>query len=94
MLLPTGEETTDLITDWLIVPPGKWYSWSARRIDTRHTHGTGCTLASAIACGLGAGLSLPESVARAHAFVQAALRAAPGLGTGSGPLGHQFVASL
>ena len=94
MLLPTGEETTDLITDWLIVPPGERHSWSAQRLDTRNTHGTGCTLASGIACGLGGGLSLPESVARAHAFVQAALRAAPGLGRGSGPLGHLFGASL
>ena len=62
--------------------------WSAERIDTRHNHGTGCTLSSAIACGLAAGLSLGEATSRAQAFVRAALRAAPGLGQGHGPMGH------
>ncbi len=65
--------------------------WSAPRIETRHTHGTGCTLASAIAVGLGQGLELETAVARARAFVRAALLAAPGFGRGSGPLGHQAV---
>jgi len=57
-------------------------------IDTRHTHGTGCTLASAIATGLGQGLSLTNAVRRAVAYVHAAILAAPGLGAGHGPLGH------
>jgi hydroxymethylpyrimidine/phosphomethylpyrimidine kinase len=61
------------------------------RIDTRHTHGTGCTLASAIATGLGQGMSLPDAVKHAGEFVHAALVAAPGLGAGHGPLGHQAV---
>lgn len=58
------------------------------RIDTRHTHGTGCTLASAVATGLAQGLSLADAVRRGTAYVQAAIRAAPGLGAGHGPLGH------
>lgn len=58
------------------------------RIDTRHTHGTGCTLASAVATGLAQGLGLREAVARARAYVHAAILAAPGLGAGHGPLGH------
>jgi hydroxymethylpyrimidine/phosphomethylpyrimidine kinase len=58
------------------------------RIDTRHTHGTGCTLASAIATGLAQGLPLREAVVRARAYLQEALRRAPGLGQGHGPLGH------
>ena len=58
------------------------------RIETAHTHGTGCTLASAIATGLGQGVPLPAACARAHAFVQAAIAAAPGIGGGHGPTWH------
>jgi hydroxymethylpyrimidine/phosphomethylpyrimidine kinase len=53
-----------------------------------NTHGTGCTLASAIACGLGQGRDLPDAVTRAHAYVQSAIREAPGFGSGHGPIGH------
>jgi hydroxymethylpyrimidine/phosphomethylpyrimidine kinase len=60
-------------------------------IDTPHTHGTGCTLASAIACGLGEGLPLEAAVARARDFVRLALLNAPGFGGGHGPMGHQAV---
>lgn len=88
LAMPGGIATTDLLTDWLIIPPGRCHSWSAHWIDSRHTHGTGCTLASGIATGLGQGQTLPEATARAHRFVQAALRAAPGLGAGHGPIGH------
>jgi len=58
----------------------------APRQDTRHTHGTGCTLSTAIACGLAKGQQLNEAVERAHVFVQYAIRTAPGLGRGHGPL--------
>jgi len=58
------------------------------RIETRHTHGTGCTLASAIAAGLAQGMELREAVVRARAYVQAAIAEAPGLGRGQGPLNH------
>lgn len=58
------------------------------RLDTVHTHGTGCTLASAIATGLAQGLALPRAVARALAYVYEAIRTAPGLGKGRGPLNH------
>jgi hydroxymethylpyrimidine/phosphomethylpyrimidine kinase len=61
------------------------------RIETRHTHGTGCTLASAIATQLGKGLPLVQAVEDARSFVRAALLAAPGFGAGNGPLGHQAV---
>jgi hydroxymethylpyrimidine/phosphomethylpyrimidine kinase len=63
--------------------------FEATRQDTAHTHGTGCTLATAIACGLTQQLPLKDAVARAHAYVQDAIRAAPGLGTGVGPLNHK-----
>jgi hydroxymethylpyrimidine/phosphomethylpyrimidine kinase len=58
----------------------------APRQQTRHTHGTGCTLSTAIACGLAKGQRLTEAVERAHTFVQNAIRTAPGLGHGHGPL--------
>lgn len=60
----------------------------AEKIETRHTHGTGCTLASAIATGLAQGLALRPAIARAHAYVQEAIRSAPGFGKGHGPLNH------
>ena len=62
--------------------------WESPRIDTRHTHGTGCTLASAIAAGLAQGLDIEHAVDRARAYVQRAIASAPGLGHGHGPLDH------
>lgn len=62
--------------------------FEAPRIDTPHTHGTGCTLASAIAAGLAQGMDLIDASARAHDYVRAAIEAAPGLGQGHGPLNH------
>jgi hydroxymethylpyrimidine/phosphomethylpyrimidine kinase len=58
------------------------------RLDTRHTHGTGCTLASAIAAGVAAGLPLAAAVGRACAFVHAGIANAPGFGQGHGPIDH------
>ena len=58
------------------------------RHDTMHTHGTGCTFATAAAVGIGQGLLMEEAVARAHDYVQAAIVTAPGLGRGHGPLNH------
>lgn len=58
------------------------------RIDTPHTHGTGCTLASAIAVGLAQKMSLRDAVARARAYVREAILTAPGFGKGHGPLNH------
>lgn len=56
--------------------------------ETRNTHGTGCTLSSAIVSGLAHGLPLPESISRAQDFLQNAIRRAPGFGKGHGPLNH------
>ena len=67
---------------------GDFIPFEAPRQETRHTHGTGCTLATAIACGLAQGRALTDSVARAHTYVQNAIRTAPGLGAGNGPLNH------
>lgn len=62
--------------------------FEGERIETRHTHGTGCTLASAIATGLAQGMALREAVARARAYVAEAIRTAPGIGGGHGPINH------
>ncbi|HWY63860.1 MAG TPA: bifunctional hydroxymethylpyrimidine kinase/phosphomethylpyrimidine kinase [Rhizomicrobium sp.] len=68
---------------------GEFTPFEASRQQTVHTHGTGCTLATAIACGLAQGMALKDAVARAHAYVQEAIRTAPALGQGNGPLNHQ-----
>ncbi|GAM04722.1 MAG: bifunctional hydroxymethylpyrimidine kinase/phosphomethylpyrimidine kinase [Pseudomonadota bacterium] len=86
-----GDAEGDVVEDRLMVPGEDPVIWRAPRIVTRHTHGTGCTLSSAIATGLGQGLSLPEAVEGAREFVRRALSAAPGLGAGHGPMGHQAV---
>lgn len=75
------------VTDVLVSEEGLRV-FTSPRIDTRHTHGTGCTLASAIATGLGAGASIHEAVSAARDFVREAMRLAPGFGAGHGPLGH------
>jgi hydroxymethylpyrimidine/phosphomethylpyrimidine kinase len=79
------------VRDLLVTPTGAEI-WAEPRIETRHTHGTGCTLASAVAVSLAQGMVLREAVARARAYVRAALAAAPGLGAGHGPMGHALVA--
>jgi hydroxymethylpyrimidine/phosphomethylpyrimidine kinase len=66
----------------------EWHEFCAIRIDTRHTHGTGCTFSAAITAGLAAGLPLADSVSRAKRFVHEAIRTNPGLGHGCGPLNH------
>jgi len=62
--------------------------FSSPRIDTQHTHGTGCTLASGIVTGLAQGMDVVAAVARARAYVAEAIRTAPAFGAGHGPLNH------
>ena len=77
------------VADWLVT--GNLQTrFASPRIDTRHTHGTGCTLASAIATGLGRGESLVDAVAAARAYVLGAIAHAPGFGAGHGPVGHNW----
>ena len=83
-----GDRPGPTIEDVLTIPGEAPLAYVAPRIVTRHTHGTGCTLASAIATELARGASLPEAVERARDFVRAALHHAPGFGEGAGPLGH------
>jgi hydroxymethylpyrimidine/phosphomethylpyrimidine kinase len=87
ILLKGGHLPGDMVHDVLIDGAGLQV-FSAPRIVSRHTHGTGCTLASALATGLGAGLPLTDAVVRARNYVREAIRTAPGFGHGHGPLGH------
>ena len=87
VLVKGGHGAGGMIVDLLVMPDGIEMRWEEPRIETRHTHGTGCTLASAIATGLGGGMALPDAIMRARAYVRRALTAAPGLGAGHGPMG-------
>jgi hydroxymethylpyrimidine/phosphomethylpyrimidine kinase len=88
VLVKGGHAPGDRLVDRLMGRDGIVAEWSSERIATRHTHGTGCTLASAISAGLAAGMPLIDAVARGRGYVRAALLAAPGLGGGHGPMGH------
>ncbi len=87
VLVKGGHGAGEMLVDRLVMPDGGETRWEDRRIDTRHTHGTGCTLASAIAVGLGGGMALADAITRARRYVRQALAAAPGLGAGHGPMG-------
>ena len=87
VLIKGGHLEGDALTDLLIGAKGEEV-FRHPCIQTRHTHGTGCTLASAIAAGVARGLPLMRAVTEACDYVQAAIRAAPGLGQGNGPLGQ------
>jgi len=87
VLLKGGHLEGPEVTDLLATADGT-VAFTRPRLATRHTHGTGCTFASAIATGLAQGMALHASVARARDYVQAAIASAPGLGRGHGPLNH------
>lgn len=92
LLVKGGHGEGETVIDRLLeTGEGEVARWEAPRIDTTSTHGTGCTLASAIATGLAQGMPLEPAVARARDFVRLALLDAPGLGSGHGPMGQQFV---
>lgn len=84
-----GGDLTNLAVD-ILYENGKFYEFSAPKISTRNTHGTGCTLSSAIACALAAGLSLPAAVAHAKGFVRRALGWDEQIGHGCGAIDHYF----
>jgi hydroxymethylpyrimidine/phosphomethylpyrimidine kinase len=89
VLMKGGHMPGERVTDLLITADGET-AFEGERIATRHTHGTGCTLASACATGLAQGLSLTAAVARAWDYVHEAILRAPGLGAGHGPLDHAW----
>ncbi len=87
VLMKGGHLPGSTVTDALVSAAGVRI-WEGPRIETRHTHGTGCTLASAIAAGLAQGQDIESAVDRARTYVQRAIASAPGLGRGHGPLDH------
>jgi hydroxymethylpyrimidine/phosphomethylpyrimidine kinase len=89
VLMKGGHVPGERLIDVLMTPDGETL-FEGERVETRHTHGTGCTLASACAAGLAKGLPLPIAVAEAWAYVAEAIRRAPGLGGGHGPLDHAW----
>jgi hydroxymethylpyrimidine/phosphomethylpyrimidine kinase len=87
VLMKGGHVPGETVVDVLISRAGET-TFEGPRMAGRHTHGTGCTLASACAAGLAQGLALDAAVARAWAYTAEAIRHAPGLGAGTGPLDH------
>ena len=87
VLVKGGHLSGETVPDVLVTAEGTRV-WESPRLATRHTHGTGCTLASAIAAGLAQGVGVENAVDRARAYVQLAIASAPGLGRGHGPLDH------
>lgn len=87
VLIKGGHGTGATVVDGLL--DGRtWRRFEHERIESRHTHGTGCTLSAAITAFLARGETLPEAVEHGLEFVSRAIRLAPGLGEGAGPLGH------
>ncbi|HWT44002.1 MAG TPA: bifunctional hydroxymethylpyrimidine kinase/phosphomethylpyrimidine kinase, partial [Sphingopyxis sp.] len=92
LLVKGGHAEGETVIDRLLeTGEGEVARWEAPRIDTPHSHGTGCTLASVIATGLAQGMPLEPAIARARDFVRLSLLDAPGLGQGHGPMGQQYV---
>lgn len=87
VLLKGGHLDGDDLVDVLAQPAGLT-RFAGSRIATASTHGTGCTMASSIACGIAQGMDLDQAVGRARVFVRRAIETAPGLGRGHGPLNH------
>jgi hydroxymethylpyrimidine/phosphomethylpyrimidine kinase len=87
VLLKGGHMDGAIVRDLLMTQSGMRV-FENPRIDTPHTHGTGCTLASAIAAGIAGGLVLEAAVEQAEAYLHEAIRTAPGFGGGHGPVNH------
>jgi hydroxymethylpyrimidine/phosphomethylpyrimidine kinase len=87
VLIKGGHLPGETVTD-VLVSHASAQRLTAPRLNTTSTHGTGCTLATAIAVGLAQGLPLLDSIRRARSYVQEAIRTAPGFGHGHGPLNH------
>jgi hydroxymethylpyrimidine/phosphomethylpyrimidine kinase len=87
VLMKGGHLEGDRVVD-LLFHDGRVDRFEDARIASRSTHGTGCTLASAIAAGLAQNMTLHDAVARARSYVRKAIETAPGYGRGHGPLNH------
>ena len=91
LLAKGGHAEGHRVVDRLVSPAGtEIRRQDGKRFDTDDTHGTGCTLASALACGLAAGMGVEDAFVQAVRFVRIAILSAPGLGGGHGPIGHHL----
>jgi hydroxymethylpyrimidine/phosphomethylpyrimidine kinase len=88
VLIKGGHLDADEAVDVLFEPGHGFHVFSAPRIATPHTHGTGCTYSAAITAELAKGSALRDAIGKAKAFITEAIRTAPGLGSGTGPLNH------
>ncbi len=88
VLVKGGHLAGETVVDLLRTADGDEWRFESERIESRNTHGTGCTLASGIAAGVAEGLRLSDAVERARQYVLEGIRTAPGFGTGHGPLNH------
>jgi len=93
VLLKGGHLEGNVVRDILVTEQDLEF-FDSPRVDTRHTHGTGCTLASAVAVGIAQGLTLRDAVVRAREYVRKAIETAPGFGAGHGPLNHAHMVML
>ena len=91
LVIKGGHGDGEILRDELWSPAGLIHWLEGKRIDTDDTHGTGCTLASVLACRLGQGFSAKDAFNDAVRFVRLAILEAPGFGAGHGPLGHHAV---
>ena len=89
VLVKGGHSVSD--ADDLLYVNEQDYWFNSERVLTENTHGTGCTLSSAIACHLAAGCSLPDSVKFAKDYITGALKQGLDLGQGNGPLDHTYI---
>lgn len=88
VLIKGGHLDADVAVDVLFEPQHGFHEFSAPRVATQHTHGTGCTYSAAITAELAKGAGLRDAIGKAKEFITAAIRTAPGLGSGTGPLNH------
>lgn len=88
-ILIKGGHLKNAADDMLYIK-GKVHWYKSGRVDNENTHGTGCTMSSAIACNLAGGCSLEESVLKAKEYITGALKVGLNLGKGSGPLDHTY----
>ena len=88
VLVKGGHLTNEMITDVLVEEDKTVNCFESKKINSKNTHGTGCTLASSIACLIGHGNNLSESVQKGIDYVQKGILLAPNFGSGSGPILH------
>jgi hydroxymethylpyrimidine/phosphomethylpyrimidine kinase len=89
-LVKGGHIPGRVLTDVLQTTDGEWI-FESERIETSSTHGTGCTLASAIAALVGQGMAVPDAVERGRDYLRGAIANAPDLGHGHGPVAHNWI---